>query len=69
MELNGRMRPSAAAKRRAKEEEDDRRDLINRAKRDKEALLKEKMGNINRIRNLAGAQARVRSIHTRSRST
>jgi hypothetical protein len=42
------------AARRAKEEEVDRRDLINKAKRDKDALLKEKMGNINRIRNLAG---------------
>lgn len=52
------------AKRRAKEDEEDRRGLILKAKRDKEALLREKMGNINRIRRLAGAQATQRRSET-----
>ena len=52
------------AKRRAKEEEDDRREVINRNKRDKEALLREKMNNIARVRNLAGAQATQRRAET-----
>lgn len=54
----------AVAKRRAKEEETERREAILRAKRDKEALLTEKMQNINRIRNLAGQQATTRRLES-----